>query len=234
MLFKRIFFLIVISLLINACVNSIDGNGNVINETRKVESFNKIDISGGYEVVLNQGDIERLEIEIDENLIDYIKTNVKKNTLFIKSKKNFGKTKAMKIYITVVNIKAIEVSGAIKLTNKGIYKGDKLKIDVSGAADIDLELKVEKLVMDMSGASETTLKGSSTNFKIELTGAGELDAEKFKTQHTSVEISGAGEAKVYAKKTLDIEVSGAGSIHYKGNPTITKDISGAGSIKELK
>ena len=234
MIFKRIFLLIVLPFTIISCVNSIDGNGNVINETRKVKSFNKIDISGGYEVIINQGDIERVEIEIDENLIEFIKTKVKKKTLFIDSKKNFGRTKAMKIYITVVNLTDINVNGAIKLTNKGFYKGKKLKIEVSGAADIDLDLAVNELKMEMSGASETTLKGLSINFDMEISGAGELNAEKFKTQHTKIDISGAGEATVYAKKTLDIKVSGAGSIKYKGKPTITKKISGAGSINKLK
>lgn len=233
MLFKRIIFLIVLSFLINSCVNSIDGNGNVVNETRDVDSFNKINLSGGYEVILNQGDEESLEIEIDENLLEYIESEVKNNTLYISSTASFGRTETLKLYITVVNLKDLDVSGAIELTNKGTFKGEKLEIDVSGAADINLDLEVEELSMDMSGASETTLKGSADDFEIELSGAGELDAEKFKTQHTSVDISGAGEATVFAKETLDVEVSGAGSIKYKGNPKISKDISGAGSIKEL-
>lgn len=233
MLFKRILFLIVLSFSINSCVNSIDGNGNVINENREVTSFNKIDISGGYEVVMNQGDKEQLEIEIDENLLEYIKTEVKNNTLFISSEESFGRTEALKLYITVVNIEDLEVSGAIELTNKGTYIGKELDIDVSGAADINLDLELERLTMDLSGASETTLKGSADDFEIELSGAGELDAEKFKTQHTVLDISGAGEAIVFVKETLDVEISGAGSVRYKGNPTIKKDISGAGSIKEL-
>ena len=233
MLFKRILFLFVLSFLINSCVNSIDGNGNVINEIRDVDSFNKIDISGGYEVVINQGDKESLEIEIDENLLEYIKTEVKNNTLFISSEKSFGKAEAFKLYITAVNIKDIDVSGAIELSNKGIYTGKKLEIEVSGAGDINLDLVVDKLTMDLSGASETKLKGSATDFEINLSGASELDAEKFKTQHTVIDISGAGEATVFAKKTLEVEISGAGSVRFKGNPKVKKEISGAGSIKEL-
>lgn len=233
MYFKRIIFLIVLSFSIISCVDSIDGNGNVINETRKVSSFDKIDISGGYEVILNQGDIESLELEVDENLIEYITTEVKSNILYISSKELFGKAKSLKLYITVVDINYIDVSGAIELTNKGTLKGEQLEINVSGAADIELKIELNNLEMDMSGASETTLTGSANNFKIKLSGDGELDAEKFKTQNTSIAISGAGEATVFAKKLLDVKVSGAGNIKYKGNPKITKSISGAGSINKL-
>lgn len=230
---KRIFLGIVVALTLNSCINTIDGNGTVTNETRAVSTFNKIDISGGFEVLLNQGDVEKLELEVDENLIEYIETTVKKNTLYISSKKPIGNAQSLKLYITTVNVDEIEASGAIELKNKGTFHADDLEIDISGAADVDLNLETENLTMDMSGASETTLTGSSNNFDIEISGAGDLDAKKFKTINTKIDISGAGNAIVYAKKTLKIEVSGAGSVKYKGNPKVEKDISGAGSVSEI-
>lgn len=230
---KRIFLLIVIAFTLNSCINTIDGNGNVTKEQRSVSSFNKIDISGGYEVLINQGSEERLELEVDENLLEYIETETKNNTLFISSKKPIGSASSLKLYITVVNVEDIDVSGAIELKNKGTYEAANLEIDISGAADIDLDVDVENLNMEMSGASETTLSGSARNFEIEISGAGELQAKKLKTRNATIDISGAGSAIVNAKKTLNVSVSGAGSIKYKGDPKIKKDISGAGSIEKL-
>jgi len=230
---KRIFLGIVIAITLNSCINTIDGNGDIKNETRAVSPFNKIDISGGFEILLNQGNKEKLEIEADENLIEFIETKVKGNTLYISTKKPIGNAESLRIYITVVNVYDIDASGAIELTNKGIYQTENLEIDVSGAADIDLDLEVENLIMDMSGASETTLSGSANNFEIEISGAGDLQAKKLKTRNTTIDISGAGSAVVFAKKTLKVEVSGAGSVKYKGNPKVEKDISGAGSVTEL-
>ena len=59
------------------------------------------------------------------------------------------------------------------------------------------------------------------------------NAKKLKTRNTSIYISGAGSAIVYAKKILNIEVSGAGSVKYKGNPKVKKNINGAGSVTEI-
>ena len=56
---KRIFLGIVVAITLNSCINTIDGNGEVANETRAVSAFNKIDISGGFEVLLNQGSEEK-------------------------------------------------------------------------------------------------------------------------------------------------------------------------------
>lgn len=233
MVFKRILFLIVISFSFYSCINTIDGDGNVTTEERTINSFSKIDIAGHFEVFINQGSTEKLEIEADNNLINLIETETKNNTLYIKSKEPIGNAESLKLYITVKKIEAIDISGAVELNSKGTIDAENLEIDISGAADINLLLKVNSLKMEMSGASETTLKGSAENFDIELSGASDLQAEKLKTKHTSVDISGAGNAKVFAKKTLNIEVSGAGSVQYKGNPKITKDLSGAGSVNKL-
>lgn len=233
MTFKRILPVIVTTFLLYSCLSTTDGNGNVIKEERDVSSFNRIDISGGFEVFINQGNEEKLEVEIDENLLELIETSTKDNTLIVKTKKSIGESKSQKLFITVVNIEDIDVSGAIELKNKGTLETENLEIEVSGAADINLKVDVENLDMDMSGASETTLSGKASNFEIDLSGAGELEADKLKSRNVIIDISGAGSAVVNAKKTLNVKVSGAGSVKYKGNPKITKDISGAGSVEKL-
>ncbi|MBL4667807.1 MAG: DUF2807 domain-containing protein [Flavobacteriales bacterium] len=230
---KRIFLGLVVAFTLNSCINTIDGNGNVQVEQRDVSSFNKIDISGNFDILINQGKKEQLELEVDENLLEFIETEVKNNTLHISSKKQLGNAESLQLYITVIDIDDIEASGAIQLKNKGTLETENLEIEISGAADIKLNLNVVNLTMDMSGASETRLSGSADNFEIEISGAGELLAKKLKTKNTTIDISGAGSAVVFVKKTLKVEVSGAGSVEYKGDPKIEKDISGAGSVTRL-
>lgn len=233
MTYQRILILFVLIFSLYSCISTVDGDGNVVTEERNVNTFNKIDISGHFEVFIKQGKQENVEIETDQNLLQLIETETKKNTLYIKSKEPIGNAKSLKLYITVVKLEDIDISGAVELRSKGTIVSEELEIDISGAADVDLDVEVEQLSMDMSGASETSLKGKAKEFNIELSGASDLQAEKLKTQHTSIDISGAGNAKVFAKKTLNVEVSGAGSVQYKGNPKITKDISGAGSVSKL-
>ena len=130
---KRIFLLIVIAITLNSCINTIDGNGEVVKENRNIESFNKIDISGGFEIIMNQGNEERLELEVDENLLELIETEVKNNTLYISSLEPIGNASSLKLYITIANIEDIDASGAIELKNKG-FEGE----------DIGKELRKER------------------------------------------------------------------------------------------
>ncbi|MCP2936704.1 DUF2807 domain-containing protein, partial [Salmonella enterica subsp. enterica serovar Typhimurium] len=63
------------------------------------------------------------------------------------------------------------------------------------------------------------------------------DAKCFdlKSENTKVEISGAGDAEVFASVQLDARVSGAGSVKYKGNAaSVNQKVSGAGSVKKVE
>ena len=68
-----------ISILLTSCNanlnigDGIEGSGNVITEKRKItDSFTKIKASTGVEVILEQGNTTEIEVEIDDNLIEYV------------------------------------------------------------------------------------------------------------------------------------------------------------------
>ncbi|MEI7724164.1 MAG: hypothetical protein WCK09_03620, partial [Bacteroidota bacterium] len=41
------------------------GDGNVLKETRKISSFDGIDVSGAFDIILKQGTIEEVIVEAD-------------------------------------------------------------------------------------------------------------------------------------------------------------------------
>lgn len=48
-----------------------------------------------------------------------------------------------------------------------------------------------------------------------------------------VDMSGAGESRVWATQALEVDISGAGRVVYWGDPIdVRQDISGAGSIRQ--
>ena len=65
-------------------INGIEGSGNVITEKREITSpFTKIAVSTGIEVILEQGSNTYVEVEVDDNLMQYIVTKVEKGTLIV-------------------------------------------------------------------------------------------------------------------------------------------------------
>jgi len=208
------------------------GNGNVIKEDRKISSFNAIEVSGAFDVHLTQGSKESLVVEADENLMGLIITEIKGGKLKIYTKENIKKAKELNIYLTFVNIDDIDISGAVELESENKLKFDDLKIESSGASEIELELRVNVMEIETSGASEINLRGKANIVNLSSSGASEMEALDLETATFNIDISGAGEAKIFVIETLNVDVSGAASIRYKGDPTVSSSISGAGSVRK--
>jgi hypothetical protein len=97
-----------------------------------------------------------------------------------------------------------------------------------------MDVDAPKITAGISGSGSVSLKGQTKDFMIDLTGAGHAYCYDLLTENTTVQISGAGSAQVYASITLKADVSGAGNISYKGNASVSQQISGAGSVNKVQ
>jgi len=207
---------------------------NSIKEERTVSNFTELQIGGAFEVYLSQGDQEKLVLEADAEEMKQIVTEVVGNKLKIYTKSGWdGHMHNMAIYLTFKNLDYIDFSGAVEVESENALMFNELEMDVSGAAEIDMEFKAEKFEAEFSGASEVDFRGSCKTGYLELSGASEFDAEGLEFQDLNIDVSGASDAKVWATGNLTIDASGASSIRYKGNPKVSIDESGASSVKPL-
>ena len=223
--------------LFAACnvIGGVHGDGNVLKEVRKVSAFDAIDVSGAFDIVLRQGAAEELTVESDANLIPLIRTEVVGGTLRIETRKPINHITVMKVYITVKDLKRIDVSGAVDINTEGRITVPELSIDASGASDSKMELAVQKLKLDCSGASKMRFSGYATDVNMDLSGASDIFGYDMLAENYDIEISGAGNAQINVTKKIHAEISGAGSVKYKGSPTeIDQSVSGAGSIKKVQ
>lgn len=209
---KLISVSLLFGLVLTACSFwGVRGNGRMRDESRKVTEFLKIEAGGAFSINVKVGQDPSLRISAEENLLGYIRTTVRGNTLMIETKKNISPRKEIRIEITTPALRYLEVSGANNVAVEGI-SGAEFDVELSGAGNVDLKGEVEKL-------------------RIELSGAGNIDSKKLKASEVRISVSGAASAEVYATKYLDASVSGVGSINYYGNPEKTEtNISGVGSI----
>lgn len=210
---SRLLIILLASLTLVSCkLTGIKGNGELVEEVREIDTFRKIDVSGNYEVEINVGESTKLEIIAESNLLKYIKTKVKRNTLYISTKENLRPREDLKIIISCPDLEAIECSGVNDIIADGINT-EEFNIDLSGAGSIDIS-------------------GKADLFKIEVSGAADLMARHFHTSDVKIEVSGAANAEVYATNSCDAEVSGAGYIELYGDAKdVNMDISGAGSLE---
>lgn len=216
-----------------SCNTGIQGNGVITMETREVTEFNQLDLSGGYNIFIRQGATTSLDVETDENIQELISCKVVDNKLHVTTETMGINPTELNLFITVRELDLIEASGAIDLITRNQLSGSNLKLDVSGAADLSMNLDVMVLMMELSGGSDVNLKGKANEVNMDLSGATDIDAREMLMNRCSISISGAGSASLQVVEQLDASISGAGSISYLGDPQVNQEVSGAGSIKRI-
>lgn len=229
---------IVFSLLILAAINA--GAQTTINdpnaEARTVSSFHALQISNAFDVVLTQGDADGVAVSANHKEdVPNIKTAVENGTLriwFDDNNKWWPKNRKLKAYISVKTLDFIKAGGASDINIEGGLKVPALKLELSGASDLEGELIVnDELNVRLSGASDITISGRADKVTIDANGASDVKAFDFTANTCSVDASGASSVRITADKEMSVKLSGASSVNYKGSATI-RDIktSGASSI----
>jgi hypothetical protein len=192
----------------------IKGSGNLQTETRPVERFTAIRVSGTASLEIEQTGQESLSLTADDNLLPLFTSEVRDGTLLlgVTDGKIFWKGKGPRFKVTVRELQKLKVGGAasVKATN----------------------LDSDSLSISISGAGSGSIAGRSNNLSISVSGAGSLDAVDLQAKRAIVVVTGAGDVTVNANDELDVRVSGAGDISYIGSPKLQSRVSGAGSIKQ--
>lgn len=234
---KGILLVVLAALVMSGCREMfgrrIRGNGNITSQTRTLSGFDRIDIGGAAKLYVRQDSVYSVRIEGDENLLAYYETDVEGNTLYLHEANgtNLRTTRGFKVYVSAPNLKEFRVSGACDLYSENqIQSSDKLFVHLSGASEVQMDVKAPKIEAELSGAGTLKFKGEAKDFEVNGSGSTDVKCYELLTENTKVSISGAGDAEVSASVKLDVHVSGAGSVHYKGNPSVSQSVSGAGSV----
>lgn len=192
-------------------IKSIQGSGIIKTETREVGLFNEISLKGLPDVNIVYGEIPRLTISADDNILPIILTEVKDGNLMISSNRGYGTRNPIKIEIEIPFIQ-------------------KISFDGFGNVNLDSVTK-NSLTIDIKGHGSITAIGSVNELVANIDGNGSLQLQKLKVGHCQITVKGFGDATLYVSEELDAKVDGNGKIFYSGNPEkITSKIEGFGQI----
>ena len=104
-------------------LNRIEGNNNVIAVKRDISTdFTKVRVSTGLELFIQQGSEISLTVEADENLHDFIITEIVDGKLKIYTEKNIWKSTAKKVYLTVNTIEELTASSGSIVVSESVLK----------------------------------------------------------------------------------------------------------------
>lgn len=192
--------------------DTVQGSGTIKSEQRNVSGFTKIDAGGAVRMeIVTQGDYA-FTIEADDNLLQFVRTEVNGDTLKIYTKGKTSSKTGVKVKISMPALDGLSVSGASSAVVSAV-KSDSINLEASGASKIKIDGQAENLTVDASGASG-------------------IDAENLRVENGAVSASGASNATISAANRLEADASGASTIYYTGEPkNLVPKSSGASSVK---
>ena len=237
---RRIWVLLLVVAVLSAapgCIGgrTIRGSGSVIEEERTVGAFEQVEFATVGSLIIEVGEQERLLVEAEENLMEYIEVDVRGDTLEIGMSPGIViiPTEAIHFYLTVVELEGVHLSGlgSVELPDFAVTR---FEIDISGAGDINFdELEATQLDVSISGLGSLTIdEGEVEEQEIHISGGGDYNAGDLESVRTEVFLSGLGSATVRVEEHLSVDISGAGSVEYYGSPSVDQNISGVGHVEQ--
>jgi hypothetical protein len=218
-----------------SCISltGIRGSGNVATEERGVSGFDKVAVSAGMNLYLEQGDKEYLKIEAEDNILQNISTEVNGGKLTIKFKNLIGSvsaTEPINVYLTVIDLKELYASSGVVIDSKEINT-DSLKINISSGAEGEMAIKAGSIDVSLSSGSTLKLSGTVESQKVNLSSGVDYRASDLVSRNAKINVSSGARAKVSVSDNLDVNISSGASVEYSGTPAIVSNISSGGSLK---
>ncbi len=237
---KNIIWLVILTIIITACTlpvryTDVRGSGHVQTETRAISEIRKVEFTIPGKLNITQGEEEGLEISTDDNILPYIDTSKRGDTLVIQYEEWVNVHPAHVISCTL-NIKDLNKisnssSGEINIDD---LDTNRLEINISSSGNISIQkLQATSLEVNISSSGSFTASGEVEGQRVTLSSSGDALEDDLQSQIADVRISSSGSARVWVTQSLNANINSSGNVEYFGNPQVTSKISSSGKVVPL-
>ena len=239
---RNILFFIFIATLCFSCqkdnVNQcFKKRGDIIVEERSITSFHTIDIKDNINLIIQQDSSYSIKVEAGENLLPFITTTVRQDTLFIYDNNQCNWLRNYKekitIHLSIVDLKKIICRGSGNIQSKDTLRLKELKVlEIENSSDITLTLDARvSYFYSYSSTGDFLIFGTSKYNYLYSAGYGKFDFRYFSTISTTAINKRTNDFYVNVSNTLDVTIEGIGNIYYKGDSLIlNSNITGEGKL----
>ena len=229
---KRFTLITAVFTLLSSCVFEYEsGSGNIITQKRNLAAFTGIASSNAIDVEVRTGAL-KIEVEADDNIIEYVETRVSGNTLHVGIKKGVSLHNThIKVNITVPELTSISANSSSDVKVLDVIKSNnKLSFDASSSADIEAEVDAPEVAAKASSSASVQLSGRTKNYRAEVSSSADIRSFDLLSENTDVTANSSGSADVHASVTLNAEASSSGSVAYTGGAAAKVNTNSSGSV----
>lgn len=216
-----------------SCQNTVQPSGKNVKEKRETGSFNNLDVSGFFKVILEKADKNSVVVDTDAEFAPFIETTVNGGTLSVRLKprtrlKNNNRT-SVTVTVYYTNLNEVSLSGSGNISGSDALQND-CSVELTGSGSINLNVNSSIAKVEVTGSGNVELAGKADTLECEVTGSGSFKGTNLKSSHATLSVQGSGNIKANASAYIKARITGSGNIYYGGNPE-KKDLSTTGSGK---
>ena len=213
---------------------TVHGSGRIESEPRAVSSFSRVSVSGSGQLTVLQGIEEGLEIEADDNLLPFIRSEVINGQLRLGPQNvSLRPSGTIRYTLKLKNLNELHLSGSIR-AEVDTLQTERLLVAISGSGRIQIgRLNARDFSARMSGSGDTSAAGQVETQDIHISGSGNHQASQLQCARAKVNISGSGHASLWVSELLTANISGSGLVEYHGAAAVDAHVSGSGRVRHL-
>ena len=241
-----------LAMLLPACCE--EGSGQLVRESRSVDSFSWVHLDVPGSLRLFQGPVTALKVRTDDNLIDRVRTRVHGGSLTVDtddSECDCIDPTELVVEVSTPDLRGLRMDGSGDIVLPGpvetdeltlaidgsgsisaaMVRADDVSLEIDGSGDIDLAVSALALHSRIDGSGHTSIAGEAGEHDISIDGSGDIDAYALSTGTTRVDIGGSGGCAVSAADVLEVTIDGSGDVSYCGQPEVHQSIDGSGGVR---
>jgi hypothetical protein len=212
----------------------IQGNGNLIQETRNLDDFKKIYATGAFNISFSQIANPRVDLFGDSNILPIITTDVNNGVLNIGVANNecYSTQNTIEVTATSQQFEGVTLDGAGKIEAHNIIT-DQLRYETNGSATINSSFTTEFVTVFINGSGDAQFTGSSEHCGFYIGGSGTILSSTLVVNICTITIEGAGDIYIHVNNEMTVIINGSGSVYYTGDPEINSQINGTGQLIKM-
>lgn len=210
--------------------STVEGDGVAARDQRQVAALGELEVSGAMQVEVRVGPAPSLLVESDGNLLPYIRTEARGNTLKIANDRPLRSKTPVRVVYTTPRLSEVRASGSGQVIVRDL-NGAPLEVRKSGSGRVALAGTVDSLHARVSGSGVLDageLRSASAD--LGLSGSGRMNVGEIRGDYARLKVDGSGVLQAGgAVRSLNARVAGSGNLDLAGLSSQDADLAADGS-----
>ena len=210
--------------------------GPEVSRTYQVGAFDKLAVSGPYEVNVVTGGQAGISAKGGSNLLDETEVVVVNGTLTIRPKKRSGVRFNWSDGKAVFTVNAAAALRGAAIAGSGGVNVDKVAGDfdgdVAGSGDLKLAAVAGgKIKLSIAGSGGVDAAGNADSVDLSIAGSGDIRAGGLASRAAEVSIAGSGNVAANASESANVSIMGSGNVAVTGGAKCSVSKAGSGNVR---